>query len=52
MAKVIGYFIDEGIEYEVYDTDIDSTMGEYQDREYTANITNKVFDEDTEDLNI
>ena len=49
MSKVIGYYYDEGIRYDVYDTDTTEELGQFQDRNYGNVINNKtkdVFDED------
>ena len=46
--KIIGYFYDEGIRYEVYDTDSDMDLGEHQDRNYgrTEKIIDSILNEE------
>ena len=47
MAKVIGYFYDEGIRYDVYDTDSDTDLGEHQNNTYDKTvIIDKILDEE------
>lgn len=50
MKRQIGYYIEDGIEYPVFENSTSEELGEHQDREYpkTERIINKTFEFDNE----
>lgn len=46
MANIIGYYVEEGYTYYVYDTDTTEMLGEQQDKVYMETMINDVFEED------